>query len=360
MTINEVTPLEQNKKKEESIILAVWKLTALWAFSEAALGGVLHAFRMPFRGMIIGGAASILISLIAYFSKSRGSILNATVLVIIVKGIVSPHTPPAAYFAVFVQGLMGEIFFFNKKFFKTSAVLLTVLSLLLSATQKLVILTIVFGNTLWESIDQFISFITNQFLGQEGSINASYLIVGSYLGFHILIGILVGLFAGKLPFQIDKVVLDNKIDVHNFNESINESVNLTKRKRKHWWQRPSGIIFIIFLVILVVLSYTHPEFGEDKTMEILIMILRAILIITIWYFFIAPIVLKYLRKILKKKQNQYISEISKIVEYFPHLKSLVFYCWKESSESKGYKRIKYFVVNVFAHLLISDFTNYSK
>ena len=33
--------------------LAVAKLTALWALSEGGLGGILHATRLPFRGVLL-------------------------------------------------------------------------------------------------------------------------------------------------------------------------------------------------------------------------------------------------------------------------------------------------------------------
>ena len=92
------------------------KLTALWALGESALGGILHALRFPLRGMIISSVAIIIISMIARFSNKRGQILKSTVLVILIKGVISPHTPLTAYLAVFLQGSLGELFFFTKKF----------------------------------------------------------------------------------------------------------------------------------------------------------------------------------------------------------------------------------------------------
>ena len=340
-------------------LIVVWKVTALWAFSEAALGGILHAFRIPFRGGFIGGTASILISLIAYFSKQKGTILKSTFLVILIKGIVSPHTPLTAYFAVFLQGFMGQLLFFNKKFFKTSALILGTLSIFLSSVQKLLILTIVFGNTLWESIDQFAGFIVNNFISQESMIEFrfSYLLVGLYLGIHVFVGIIVGLFAGKLPLLIEAVCKDEKLDISSFNNSKNALVNPKKHRHKYWWQRPTGILIISFASVMVILSYLHPEFGANKAIEVIIMIFRAIIIMIIWYFVLAPILLKYLKRFLKKKQNLYSSEITKIIDAFPHLRSLVSYCWKISSTDKGYKKIKSFLIYLIAFLLLTDLNN---
>jgi len=339
--------------------VAVWKLTALWAFSEAALGGILHAFKIPMRGIFIGGSAAILISLIAYFSDRKGTVLKSTLLVILIKGIVSPHTPLTAYFAVFLQGVLGEVLFFRKRFFKISALLMGILTLLFSSMQKIFILTLVFGNTLWESIDQFASFVINKFIAQENAVDFrfSYLLVGLYLGLHVFVGILVGLFAGKLPLWIGDVIQDDKLEINSFKNTKTELTKKKKGKHKRWWQRPSGIIFISFVVVMVVLSYLYPELGSNKAVEILIMILRAMLIMIIWYSLLGPLALKYLRKFLEKKESLYASEISKIVDSFPHLRSLVSYCWKISSHEKGYRKIKSFLIYLVSFLLVTDFND---
>jgi len=357
--ITEEKQVQTSARTAYSDQVAVWKITALWAFSEAALGGILHAFKVPMRGIFIGGSAAILIPLIAYFSDRKGIVLKSTLLVILIKGIVSPHTPLTAYFAVFLQGFLGEVLFFRKRFFKISALLMGILALLFSSIQKIFILTLVFGNTLWDSIDQFASFVVNKFIVQENVVDFrfSYLLVGLYLGLHVFVGILVGLFAGKLPFWIGDVIQDDKLEITSFNDTKSELAKKNKGKHKRWWQRPSGIIIILFVVIMVAFSYLYPEFGANKAAEILVMILRAMLIMIIWYSLLGPLALKYLRKFLKKKENLYASEISKIVDSFPHLRSLVSYCWKISSPEKGYRKIKSFLIYLVSFLLVTDFND---
>ena len=335
---------------------AIWKITALWAFSEAALGGILHAFRVPFRGVFIGGAATILISLIAYFSKEKGIILRSTIIVIIIKGIASPYTPLTAYFAVFLQGIMGEALFFNRKIFKSSAFVLGILVLLFSSTQKLIILTVLFGNTFWDSINQFGNTILSEFITHNNTvdINFSYLIVGTYLGIHIILGMIIGTFAGKFPYKILKTINHEKPDIDSFYHSVNNDINTNNRPR-HWWQKSSGILLIVFIVVMLIMSYLHPEWGSNKTIEVIIMVFRAVSIMIIWIFILAPLILKILHKYLKKKQNQYSKEISRIVDNFPHFKILVFHCWKNSSKEKGYQKIKSFATQLVTFLLLLDF-----
>ena len=48
--------------------IIIKRLTAMWALSEAALGGLLHALKVPFTGLFVGGVSVIFISLIGYFS----------------------------------------------------------------------------------------------------------------------------------------------------------------------------------------------------------------------------------------------------------------------------------------------------
>lgn len=59
---------------DEQKRLAIQRLTALWAFSESGLGGVVHALKIPFTGIMLGGFAVIIITLIAYFSEKSTSI----------------------------------------------------------------------------------------------------------------------------------------------------------------------------------------------------------------------------------------------------------------------------------------------
>jgi len=353
---SEETPVIKAEDKTSANNIAVWKITALWAFSEAALGGILHAFKIPFRGVFVGGSAAILISLIAYFSDSRGTILKSTLLVILIKGLVSPHTPVTAYFAVLIQGTLGEFLFFQKRFFKLSSLLLGILTMIYSSTQKILILTIVFGNTLWESIDEFFSFVIHQFIAGENNLNikASYVIVGIYLGLHIFIGFLVGIFAGRLPIHINEVNNSKVIDLDIMEDSIVEIERNRKRKHKRWWQRPTGLLLFIFAAAMVILSYFYPELGQNKVYEIGVMLLRAIVIMLIWYTVLGPFLLKHLRKYIKKKQNNYSTEISRIVDSFPRIRSIVSYSWNISSTEKGIKKIKTFIIYLLSMLLLTD------
>src|SRR4030095_14723436 len=104
--------------------LIFYRLIALWALSEAMLGGIIHGLKIPVSGLVVGSCAVICICLIAYYIPSKGSIIKATVIVAIFKMMLSPQAPPPAYIAVFFQGLMGELLFWNRKYFRLFCVIL--------------------------------------------------------------------------------------------------------------------------------------------------------------------------------------------------------------------------------------------
>src|SRR6186997_1280424 len=129
-----------------------YRLIALWVLCEAMLGGIIHGLRIPVSGLVVGSCAVICICLIAHYIPSKGAILKATIIVAIFKMMLSPQAPPPAYIAVFFQGMLGELLFFNRRFFKLSCILLGIIALLESGLQRILVLTIVYGNDVWRVI----------------------------------------------------------------------------------------------------------------------------------------------------------------------------------------------------------------
>ena len=166
------------------------RITALWAFSEAFMGGILHGLKIPFAGLVLSFVASVCITLIALGNDKAGEIIKATLLVIVVKFILSPHTPPMAYLAVLIQGLVGEMLFFRRMALKPAAFVLTLFSLMYSAFQHLVILTIIFGKGFWEAIDIFLNKITQSFV--QSAVHYSFYLILFYLACYLVAGVAGG------------------------------------------------------------------------------------------------------------------------------------------------------------------------
>ncbi len=330
-------------------LLKIRRITALWGFSEAAFGGVLHALNLPFRGLFISGAAVIFISLIAYNSTNKNQIIKAAVTVILIKALVSPHSPATAYLAVFMQGLMGYILFYYKRFFKISALLLGLSAGFFSAFQKLLVLTILYGNTLWESIDIFINFMVSQFtMTKISEYRYSYLLIAVYAAVHTTGGIVSGLLAGRIPDKINKMNVSIKQDLKL---EDNQLLNPQKKAKRKWWRRASSILIMLLSSFLVILSYITPYIGRDTAADVIIMVARSFLVMFIWYSFLSPLVLKLLNKILKKRQHQYSAELSEMIGLFPQFRSIISYIWLKTSSLKGVKRIIDFLKYSFIILL---------
>lgn len=337
---------------------ALHRIIAMWGFSEAVLGGLLHALRIPLTGLFVGGTAVLFISLIACSSNQRGAILKATMVVILIKAFVSPHSPITAYFAVFLQGIIGEILFGTIHHKKASAFLLGVTTLTIAGFQKILILTLVFGNTLWDSIDVYTNLILKQFLLKDlipDQFSITLLIMSIYVGIHTLGGIFFGWTAAALPKRLSNYLDDNKIALAKINGSDDFKIKPKISKRKKWWQKPSGIIFIIVILLMFVLSYIYPELGSNQAYNILIMLVRSTVILFLWFTLLSPIIIKQLKSLLMKKRSKYADEVDKAMELFPQIWGIVKFTWGKSAKYKKLARIKEFIISSMVVLLISNF-----
>src|SRR3954453_15698067 len=139
-----------------------FRLIALWVVCEALLGGIIHGLHLPVSGLIVGSSAVICICLIAWYAPGKGTILKATLIVAVFKMMLSPHSPLPAYFAVFFQGFLGELLFFNRKYFRIACIFLGILALVESALQRILVMTVVYGKQLRDSVDEFIYGFTKQ------------------------------------------------------------------------------------------------------------------------------------------------------------------------------------------------------
>jgi len=332
--------------------LGVLRITALWAFSESAFGGILHALTVPLRGLFIASASVLFISLIAVFTKSNKEILKATLIVILIKAIVSPHSHLTAYLAVSLQGVLGYLFFLTKKFYKPSALLFGIMVLFFSGLQKIIVLTILFGNTLWESLDIFIKQVSIEIFNiDHPDINYGYVLIAAYVLLHLIAGIFIGLYAVRLPNKINyyKNIIPSFIE----NKTGEEIPRKEKKKKRIWFLRPTGIFVILISVGVIILSYLSPKMEKNATISVLIMIFRSLVITFIWYSLLAPIVRKLFQKFVAKRKSEYSNDMEKIISMFPQFRKIVNYCWRLSGDKKGYKRIRYFLSTSFYYLLLS-------
>lgn len=341
--------------------VAIINLTAFWAFSEGFLGGILNALKIPFKGLFLGSISVIVITLIAGFSDKRGTILRTGMIVMILKLMLSPYTSVPAYFAVFVQTLLGELFFLNRNYTTIPAILLGTITSAFSSIQRIVVLTLVMGNAFWDTIDQFTSYIYNEFFGGKtipAEFKFSSWLVGTYIVIHCIVGFIVGLYASRLSAKIKK----EKFDAEKFAEEMNkvtdkDGVNIKERKKnKSKIFRATKIILYGFLLLVLILSYVSTD-GYFDPKSVWIMLFRSVAITVLWFKIVAPVLQKIVRKKLMKKKDKYSGDIQNVLRILPFIKKLFAYARKEAALNTGLKKISSFVVIIFTVLLKYDFTS---
>jgi hypothetical protein len=334
-------------KTEEAIAFdkqIYYRLIALWVMCEAVLGGLMHAVKIPFTGIIVSSGAVICICLIAYYVPVKGAILKATIIVAIFKMMLSPHTPPTAYVAVLFQGLMGQILFFNLKFFRLSCIMLAVLALVESSVQRIIVVTVLYGNSFWKALNEFIRKVT----GEASVTNYSLTIAIAYIIMHAFVGMIVGIFAGRMVVQSKSwSILHQEYLIPYTGEGQSEIKLKPKRKKIKYL-----FIFIwIALIILFLQSFWHigkPLIPSKVALQI---ILRSLLIVLTWYFLINPLLTSLIKKWLNRQQVRSQSDINKIALILPSTRDIFLKSWQLSSTAKGLKRLSVFCKIVLVNTL---------
>jgi len=311
--------------------LIFYRLIALWALSEAMLGGIIHGLRIPVSGLIVGSCAVVCICLIAWYIPKKGSILKATVIVAIFKMMLSPQAPPAAYAAVFFQGLMGELLFWDRRFYRLSCFLLAILSLLESGFQRILMLTIIYGKDLWTVMNDFINGLTKQ----KQATNYSLLIGGGYVLLHLIVGTLVGWWASILPGKISKWRLegDNGIIINT-----SPPVDIPSEDKKRSKFEKGVFVMWILLILLYIQSYYkigEPLLPAHVSLNILV---RSVIIVLTWYFVASPLIKQFLHWWLRRKRKESQPDIQKVLELLPDTQQLAAKSWKLAGKHYQQKR----------------------
>lgn len=308
------------------------KLIAIWAVSESGLGGLLHAMKIPFSGLFLGGFAVIIITFIASINEKKfNAVLRATLLVVLIKAIVSPHSPPMAYVAVMFQGVFGGMVYGLFGINKFSAIAFGAIALLESAFQKILTLTIIFGMGLWESIQQF-------FDGMQSKLDAEWISDLPWL-FLVLYGILyftVGMFAGNLAYKFPEKVRLNAEKLQNEELETDENIEVQKkRKGKRLW-------LIVGLLIFSSLVFLFS--GSQK--QALFIILRTLAVVVFFLFVFNPLFKFLMQKWVKKEKGKNEKTLNTIMEMMPSVRNNIGLAQRLSSSEKGlWKRANSFVLN---------------
>ncbi|MFZ9386382.1 MAG: hypothetical protein ACO25B_00750 [Chitinophagaceae bacterium] len=308
-----------------------FRLIALWVLCEAMLGGIIHGFKIPVSGLVVGSSAVICICLIGWYVPARGAIIRATVIVAIFKMMLSPQAPPTAYIAVFFQGALGELLFRNRKYYRAACLILAILALLESALQRILVMTLIYGNDIWDVLNDSIYRI-----GGAAGKDYSYFIILWYVLAHLIMGILVGVWAGFLPQRIELLgALEKKYHIKP--GPVSGTVTTVIKKK-----RPLNNLFIIIWLALIGLwlqsemGWGEPLIPPHVSLRIL---LRSVTIILTWYFLAGPLLKKALQSWLLEKKKRSAREVQQVVDQLPLTRHIVSRSWQLSAGEKGLRRV---------------------
>ncbi|MCB9306266.1 MAG: hypothetical protein H6565_06690 [Lewinellaceae bacterium] len=320
---------------ESDVIL---RLTALWAFSESALGGVMHALKIPFTGLLVGGFAVLSIGMVAHVSRRRaGAVLRATMLVVLVKAVVSPHSPPTAYLAVGFQGLSGALILCYMRPHALAALLFGFLAILESALQKILVLLLLFGKPLFEAFDLFTADVLEKF-GIRSDISWSLAAAWTYISLYGCWGLMLGYWIIGLPGQLDGRSAEYSQlafrDAH-------PKISTEKKKGKKW-------LFTVLVLLFMVLTFILTGEKASGARKAIYAVLRTLAVLSVWLFLFQPLVQWLIRRWAARQAEKEKSSLLEIMDMMPGIRAGVRPVYEYVSRKyTGWRRMAEFVVAMF-------------
>ena len=283
----------------------LFQLTALWAFVEVTLGGMLHALRVPLTGVVVGGTAVAIISLMGRYAQNPlKDILSATGLVLLVKAGASPHSPLPAYLAVGFQGLFGALVFQIFKFSRFTVILFSLVAMLESGFQKLILLTVLYGKSIWDSIDVFFESVLNSFHLQSGTSGSNWLV-----GLYISVYFIWGLYLGIRLYSFDRRA---RFYVELWQNSSDATI-VSERSIVWRLTRNRNLFWLVYLLILFLMSLVLVVFGDDKY-DLFYVVFRSMSAIFIVFWVINPLFTYWVKR--KSSSISLQSQIKEISNQF--------------------------------------------
>lgn len=325
----------QNKQS-----VTIQRLTALWALGESGLGGWMHALKLPFTGIFVGGFAVACIALIAHYSKNNMRVmLQSLLLVLLVKFTVSPQSPIPAYVAVAFQGVIGAALYRLIGNYAVATVLFAFVAMLESAAQKLIIMTLIFGKSLWEAIDAFFNGILKDF-SLPRDMHFSYWVIGVYAGLYAVWGLILGAWLSGLPRRLDQ--RSEQIWAEYKLLPMQEANPGARYKKK-------GIKWFLPLVFLFIIAVFLFSDGISNYNEAGYIVLRTIAVVLFLFFVLSPLLKWLLGKWLSKQKDAQQAAVAAILHLQPELRSYLRPSWQMANmKYSGIARYIAFITNLIA------------
>lgn len=323
--------------RSQSQSYTIQRLTALWALGESGLGGWMHALKLPFTGIFVGGFAVVIISLLAHYSQANWrQMLQALGLVLMVKFAVSPQSPPQAYVAVAFQGLAGAAIYRSIGNYTLASLLFGTIAMLESAIQKVLFMLILFGESLLQAIDKFFKAIAKDF-GLPKDFSFSYWLIAAYIGIYIIWGILLGIWISGLPRRISRQADSIRASFAALPATAPAGATAQKRKGKRWlWP---------FLLVFIITVFIFSNDIEDYS-KVSYVLLRTSAVLILFFMVLNPVIKWMLERWFKSQDSERHAAMRALLELQPEMKGLLRPSWQLAKQEKGFARYPAFVLNL--------------
>lgn len=262
---------------------------------------------------------------------------SALVFVLAVKFAVSPHSPLGAYIAVSMQCALGMLFFSLISNYKVAAGLTAVFSLVSSALQKIIILTVVYGTPFWEALDRFVLEIAERLStsGLPESFSVSLWLAAVFTGIYAVGGLFIGWLAGRLP----TLLLHHRLELSDLCSSFQaQRSSGPAAPRKGKWMFPALIIGVAALAFVM-------EYWLISSEAAIYQLIRTTAILLGWILLLRPLFRFFLGRLLRKKREDLRDGIERVQLAIPRMGSFARFAWKRAPEmSSGSWRLTNFIL----------------
>jgi len=229
--------------------LAVAKLTALWALSEGGLGGILHAMRLPLRGVILACIAAMTMCLIGHITRRPRAVLRAALLVIAAKAVLAPHSPWSAHMAVLLQGILGSLTLWVLGPSLIGCMLVGALCLLETSVHTLIWLSLLGGADFWTGLNRLGKQIQADVVGRILVNQPAQWLVTAQIVIHLIPGLIAGLFAWWLPGAAGRLAVSAGAGNASAEPPPPVDSGSPYRRRRRPWRRILTVVICILVVI---------------------------------------------------------------------------------------------------------------
>ncbi|TNE80460.1 MAG: hypothetical protein EP332_07545 [Bacteroidetes bacterium] len=327
------------------------RLTALWALIESGIGAYMHALEIPFTGIVLGGSAIVILSLIAWYCQNKASILLQSLLIVLsIKFLVSPHSPPPAYLAVAFQGLMAIVCFALPLPRVVQILVFFLLAMWESAIQKFIVATLLYGSSLWEALDKMVASIAKDLsIHSELTTHFTWTLIGTYILLYTLWALVLWRWTLRLPERIEreKTQILKRISE---NQSNPRPLKPGKRKGSLKW---IGVVFILaFLSFSFFLEYSK----EQALLKSTLSLARTLSLLIVFLYVVPPL----LRKLLSRLQNRMESlpDFQAALGHQAELRTLVPVTWQlAKAERNWWRRYAHFMLSLLVLALYHESTD---